>query len=339
MEDSSKKILTILGITAGVGAVAYLLLKPTSASAAAKNAPKVGTSLTPAQIAQIRAAGVRNNSAAAKTSNTTNALATALSQLLKPTKTNPAPNKPASSGPSLGGGSGSGGGGGAAKAPAKPAPPKTSPGQPVSTEDASKGIDSVNADGSIDYSDGSTLLPDGTLVSESGEVLQTGVQSYDPNTGNIDFNDGYTLEGNGILYNSDSVVVGQGVDSYSRDENGNYTVDYTSGMSEINGNLYDVNNELVDQSGPLPGDFVQPPSDPVLDSSTIDENGNPVGDYGGGGTPIDSTIDSSYDPYASSVSNDLYTGADTSSVTPDTQDYASDPYAYDSSSYDYSSDY
>jgi hypothetical protein len=325
MEDNSKKILTILGITAGVGAVAYLLLKPTSASAAAKNAPKVGTSLTPAQIAQIRAAGVKN---ASVSSTTTNALTSALKALLTPSKTNPSPNKPSSSGPSLGGGSGSGGGGGAAKT----APPKTAPGQPVSTEDASKGIDSVNADGSIDYSDGSTLLPDGTLVSQSGEVLQTGVQSYDPNTGNIDFNDGYSLEGDGTLYNSDNVVVGQGVDSYSRDASGNYTVDYSSGMSEINGNLYDVNNELVDQSGPLPGDVVQAPTgDPVLDSSTIDQNGNPVG-YDTSGSGNDNTS-------SDAVSNDLYTGTDTSTVTPDTQDYASQDNSSSDSSYDPNADY
>ena len=84
MEDSTKKILTILGITAGVGAVAYLLLKPSTASAAV---PKVGTSLTPAQLAQVRAQAAKSGTT--KTSNTsTNALTQALAQLLNPSKTN-----------------------------------------------------------------------------------------------------------------------------------------------------------------------------------------------------------------------------------------------------------
>jgi hypothetical protein len=292
MQDSTKKILTILGITAGVGAVAYLLLKPSSASAAVKK----GTTLTPSQLAKIKASGTTKKAS----NSTTNAITDALSKLLKPSSSKPQ----GGGGVSVGGGSGGGSGSGAAKKPAskpvtKTAPPKTQPGQPTSTEDSSRGINSVNADGSIDYTDGSTLLPDGTLVSEAGEVLQTGVQDYNPITGNVDYTNGWTLEGDGLLYNSDSMVVAQGVDSYNPDG----SIDFQGGMTQdANGNLYDVNNDLVDQSGELPGDF-NTPSDPILDSAV-------VGNDGLGGVPSDSS---------------------SSNLTPDTQDYASQPDNYDSS--------
>ena len=323
MQDSTKKILTILGITAGVGAVAYLLLKPSTAAAAVKK----GTTLTPAQIAKIKATGATTTKAS---NSTTNALTDALSKLLKPQ---------GGGGVSVGGGSGGGSGSGStAKKPAtkpatkpvtKTAPPKTQPGQPTSTEDSSRGINSVNSDGSIDFYDGSTLLPDGTLVSEGGEVLQTGVQDYNPITGNVDYLNGWTLEADGILYNSDNMVVAEGVDSYNPDN----SIDYSSGWTQdSNGNFFDENNNLIDQSGELPGDF-NTSTDPVLDSAV-------VGNDGLGGVPSDSSIDSG-DPYAYGYDPYAY---DTSSLTPDTQDYASqpsdssydssyDPYAYDYSGY------
>ena len=115
MQDSTKKILTILGITAGVGAVAYLLLKPSTAAAAVKK----GTTLTPAQIAKIKANGATTTKAS---NSTTNALTDALSKLLKPSSSKPQ----GGGGVSVGGGSGGGSGSGStAKKPAtKKAQPK-----------------------------------------------------------------------------------------------------------------------------------------------------------------------------------------------------------------------
>ena len=105
------------------------------------------------------------------------------------------------------------------------------------------------------------------------------------------------------------MVVAEGVDSYNPDN----SIDYSSGWTQdSNGNFFDENNNLIDQSGELPGDF-NTSYDPVLDSATL----------GGDGIPSDSSIDSG-DPYA----------YDTSSLTPDTQEYASQPDNYDPNAYD-----
>lgn len=142
-----------------------------------------------------------------------------------------------------------------------------------------EGIDSINEDGSIDYSNGSTLESDGTLYAEDGSILATGAIDYDPITGNIDYKDGSTLEGDGILYNSDNEIMGEGVQSYFPDTN---TTDYINGVTlEGDGILYDQNNNIlstgVEDYNPLTGNIDYNDGYTVTGDNTLyDDNGDVV---------------------------------------------------------------
>ena len=304
--NNTGKIFGIIGGVVGVGLALYLLLKPKSASAANN---KKSTGLTPAQISKIRTATTTSqmkkgvNNPATLEQAVQAALVKALSKQTQKNSTAPTPPTGSKTGGGgTGGGGSTGGGGGTPKAANKPSTPA---GQPVSTEDQSKGIDSVNKDGSVDYNDGYTLDKNGTLVDETGAVIATGVDSYDPNTGNIDFNGGSTLTGGGVLYDANDNVIGTNVDSFDPntgnidfsdgrtlagdgtlyDANDNVigvgvdsvnadgSIDYADGTTmDANGNLYDANDNLIDQSGELP----------TYDLPTPDNSG---GDLGGDGMP------------------------------------------------------
>lgn len=138
--------------------------------------------------------------------------------------------------------------------------------------------DTENADGSIDYSDGSTLDTTGVWTDANGDVIGEGISSINPD-GSIDYKDGATLDATGTLTDINGNVVGEGIDSW----NGNTgVIDYEGGVT-----LDTQNNVLYLPDGTtLPGvvDF-----DPITgnadytDGSTLagdgtlfDENGNVV---------------------------------------------------------------
>ena len=115
--------------------------------------------------------------------------------------------------------------------------------------DESMGIDSRNPDGSIDYSDGSTLLPDGTLVDAYGDTIATNVTEYDPNgDGKI------TYEGG----NSETLTEAEVGGTYNtttgnyEDANGNPIAD-SDGVPIVaydgQGNTQDPSGQWYNQSG------------------------------------------------------------------------------------------
>jgi len=239
--NNTGKILAIFGAVAAVGVGIYLLLKPKSSAAAKKS-----TALTPAQIAKIRTATTASQMKKGVTSPATleqavqAAVVKALSKQTQKNSTAPTPPNGSKTGGGVSTGGGSSSGGGAPKAANKPS---TRAGQPVSTEDVSKGIDSVNKDGSVDYNDGYTLDKNGTLVDETGAVIATGVDSYDPYTGNIDFNGGSTLTGGGVLYDANDNVIGTNVDSFDPNT-GN--IDFNDSSTLTGGGvLYDANDNVI----------------------------------------------------------------------------------------------
>ena len=124
-------------------------------------------------------------------------------------------------------------------------------------EQLPEGVDSINSDGSIDYSNGYTLGADGILYDENDNILGEGVQDYDPINGNTDYENGTTLESDGTLYDSENNIIGEGVDSYNPVTN---TTDYNNGVTlEGDGILYGANDEIlstgVEDYNPLTGNI------------------------------------------------------------------------------------
>lgn len=125
--------------------------------------------------------------------------------------------------------------------------------------DESMGIDSRNADGSIDYSDGSTLLPDGTLVDANGDTIATNVTEYDPSGNGL-----ITYEGG----NSETLTEAQLGATYNpetgnyEDENGNPVADQ-DGIPII---AYDGNGNTQDPSGQWYNQAGEP-----IDTSQVDD--------------------------------------------------------------------
>jgi hypothetical protein len=105
------------------------------------------------------------------------------------------------------------------------------------------GIDSVNSDGTIDYQDGYTLYPNGVIVDDNDNQIGEGVDSYNPFTGDVDYNNGTTLEGDGTLYGANDEILSVGVVDYDP-ITGN--IDYNDGYTvQGNGELYDSDGNLV----------------------------------------------------------------------------------------------
>lgn len=106
-----------------------------------------------------------------------------------------------------------------------------------------EGISSINPDGSIDYIDGATLSADGTMVDQNGNSMGEGIDSWDPTTGLLDYAGGCTLDTiNNILYKPDGTPVYNVVDFDPITGN----ADFTDGSTlDGNGTLYDPNGNVV----------------------------------------------------------------------------------------------